>query len=250
MSTPHDARYELHYWPTIQGRGEFVRLTLEYAQVPYVDVARLPEDEGGGERALFGSLERVHPQTIPFAPPYLKAAGLVIGQTANILLFLGDHHALAPGNEGGRLWTHQLQLTIADLVAEVHDTHHPVSVADYYENQKREAAKRSTIFRKQRLPKYLGYFEKVIERNEPGQQWLVGDKATYADLSVFQVIEGVRYAFPNWAQRHAKDYPKLTALHDRIAAVPAIAAYLKSPRRIAFNEEGIFRHYPELDDAE
>jgi glutathione S-transferase len=250
MDATYESRYELHYWPTIQGRGEFVRLALECAHVPYVDVARLPEDEGGGERALYESLDRAHPRTIPFAPPYLKAAGLVIGQTANILLFLGEHHGLAPKDEGGRLWTHQLQLTIADLVAEVHDTHHPISSGEYYEEQKREAAKRSAAFRGQRLPKYLGHFEKVIERNRPGQIWLAADAATYADLSMFQVVAGLRYAFPRWMQKHGRQYPRLNALHDRVAALPAIASYLKSPRRIAFNEEGIFRHYPELDDAD
>jgi glutathione S-transferase len=249
MTTPPD-RYELHYWPTIQGRGEFVRLALEHARVPYVDVARLPEDEGGGERALYESLDRAHPRTIPFAPPYLKAEGLVIGQTANILLFLGARHGLAPADEGGRLWTHQLQLTIADLVAEAHDTHHPISVGDYYEDQKKEAAKRSASFRKQRLPKYLGYFEKVVERNRPAQQWLVGEQATYVDLSMFQILEGLAYAFPNWSRKHTRQYPKLGALRGRVADLPAIAAYLKSPRRIAFNEEGIFRHYPELDAAD
>jgi glutathione S-transferase len=249
MSTSRSGVYELHYWPTIQGRGEFVRLALEYAGLSYVDVARRPEDHGGGERALYESLDRAHARTIPFAPPYLKTAEFVIGQTANILLFLGHRHALAPTDEGGWLWTHQLQLTIADLIGEVHDTHHPISAGDYYEDQKPEAARRSAAFRDQRLPKYLGYFQKVIERTRPGQTWLVGDKPSYADLSMFQVIEGLRYAFPRWMKKHEREYAKLRALRDRVAEFPTIAAYLASPRRIPFNEEGIFRHYDELDSA-
>ena len=160
--------YELHYWPTIQGRGEFVRLALEYAALPYRDIARLPKSKGGGEDALWKSLDRAHPRTLPFAPPYLKAGDLVIGQTANILLFLGRRHRLAPDDEAGWLWTHQLQLTIADLVAEVHDTHHPISVGEYYEDQKPAAAKRTAAFRKSRMPRFLGYFEKVLDRAADG----------------------------------------------------------------------------------
>lgn len=247
MIVPHPDVYQLHYWPTIQGRGEFVRLALEYGALSYIDVARLPEDDGGGEEALYESLDRAHPRKIPFAPPYLKAGELVIGQTANILLFLGKRHGLAPTEEHGWLWTHQLPLTIADLVAEVHDTHHPISVGDYYEDQKQEAVKRTAAFRKQRLPKFLGYFEKVLGRNPPGDVWVAGKQTSYADLSLFQVVEGLRYAFPRWMRKHGATYPKLTALRDRVAALPRIESYLKSSRRIAFNEEGIFRHYGELD---
>lgn len=242
------SRYELHYWPTIPGRGEFVRLALEYAAIPYVDVARLPEDEGGGEEALYKSLDRAHPRTIPFAPPYLKADDLVIAQTANILLFLGRRHGLAPDDEARWLWTHQLQLTIADFVAEAHDTHHPISVGDYYEDQKAEAAKRAAAFRKSRMPKFLGYFEKVLDRT--GADWVNGKEPSYADLSLFQIVEGSRYAFPSWMHKHEAKYPKLIQLRDRVAALPRIAAYLKSPRRIAFNEDGIFRYYKELDRAD
>lgn len=242
--------YELHYWPTIQGRGEFVRLALECAGVPYVDVARQPEAHGGGEDALYKSLDRVHPRTIPFAPPYLKAGELVIGQTANILLFLGKRHGLAPSDEAGCLWTNQLQLTIADLVAEVHGTHHPISVGDYYEDQKQEAAKSTAAFRKRRLPKYLGYFEKVLSLKPPDQLWLVSEQPTYADLSLFHVVEGITYAFTRWMSKHAGEYPRVGALHDRVAALPRIESYLKSPRRISFNEDDIFRHYSELDRAD
>ena len=240
--------YELHYWPTIQGRGEFVRLALEYAAIPYKDVARLPEYQGGGGSALYESLDSVHPRTIPFAPPYLKAGRIVIGQTANILLFLGARHRLAPASEAGWLWTHQLQLTIADYVAEVHDTHHPISLGDYYEDQKPAAAKRTTAFRKSRIPKFFGYFEKVLDR--AGSKFVNGKQPSYADLSLFQVVEGSRYAFPRWMHKHERQYPKLIALRDRVAALPRIASYLESPRRIAFNEDGIFRYYKELDRAD
>ncbi len=241
-------RYELHYWPTIQGRGEFVRLALEYAALSYRDVARLPKSKGGGEDKLWKSLDRAHPRTIPFAPPYLKAGEIVIGQTANILLFLGRHHGLAPRDEAGWLWTHQLQLTIADLVAEVHDAHHPISMGEYYEDQKRAAAKRTAGFRKRRMPRFLGYFEKVLDR--AGSHWVNGKRPSYADLSLFQVVEGLRYAFARWMHKHERQYPQLIALRDRVAALPTIDAYLQSPRRIAFNEDGIFRYYEELDRAD
>lgn len=248
MPVPSADKYELHYWPTIPGRGEFVRLALEYAAIPYLDVARLPEDEGGGEEALYKSLDRAHSRTIPFAPPYLKAGDLVIAQTANILLFLGKRHALAPDDEAGWLWTHQLQLTVTDFVAEVHDTHHPISLGEYYEDQKTQAAKRTADFRKSRIPKFLGYFEKVLDRADG--EWVNGKQVWYADLSLFQVVEGLRYAFPRWMHKHEGKYPKLIALRDRVAALPKITSYLKSPRRIAFNEDGIFRYYKELDRAD
>lgn len=240
--------YQLHYWPTILGRGEFVRLALEYAAIPYKDVARLPEYQGGGESALYESLDSAHPRTIPFAPPYLKSGRIVVGQTANILLFLGTRHRLAPASEAGRLWTHQLQLTIADFIAEVHDTHHPISVGDYYEDQKPAAAKRTAAFRKSRMPKFFDYFEKVLDR--AGSKFVNGKQPSYVDLSLFQVVEGSRYAFPRWMHKHERQYPELIALRDRVETLPGIASYLKSPRRIAFNEDGIFRYYKELDRAD
>lgn len=241
--------YELYYWPTIQGRGEFVRLALEYAGVEYIDIARQDEAKGGGEQALVESLQARTLHTPPFAPPYLKTVDMVIGQTANILLFLGSRHSLAPLDQAGWLWTHQIQLTIADFIVEVHDTHHPLGAGAYYEDQKKEAARRSKEFREQRVPKFLRYFEHIIAVNPARSGLMVGDEVTYADLSIFQVIAGLRYAFPNLMERISSDYPKLMALHDRIAKEPRIAAYLESERRIPFNEEGIFRHYEELDAA-
>lgn len=242
--------YQLHYWPTIQGRGEFVRLALEYAGIEYLDVAREDEQDGGGEAALMKAMQRKNLERPPFAPPFLKAGDLLIGQTANILLFLGRHYALAPEDEPGWLWTHELQLTIADFVVEVHDTHHPVGVGLYFKDQRPEAKRRSKEFREKRVPKFLGYFERVLTRNPAGDAHLVGNAVTYADLSVFQIIAGLRYAFPRLMKRVESDYPKLIALHDRIAAEPRIAAYLASERRISFNEDGIFRHYEELDEGE
>jgi len=236
-------RYELYYWAGIQGRGEFVRLALEEAVADYVDVAR----EADGERAMLRLLDGADVEHPPFAPPYLKAEELLIGQTANILLYLGQHLDLAPAVEVGRLWAHQLQLTIADLVDEVHDTHHPIASSLYYEDQRPEAKRRTEDFLKSRTPKYLSYFEKVLIRNKAGNEYLIGANLTYPDLSLFQVVAGLRYALPRAMARLEPRYPGVTALHDRVAARPRIAAYLSSDRRIAFNEHGIFRHYPELD---
>ena len=233
--------YELFYWPGIQGRGEFVRLALEEAGAEYVDVARRP----GGMELLASALDtETHPA---FAPPFLKAGEMTIGQVANILLYLGEQHGLAPRTDPGRLWTHQLQLTIADLVAEIHDTHHPIATSLYYEDQKPEAQRRAADLIETRLPKFFGYFSRILTNPEP-RHWLVGEKPTYADLSLFQVIEGLRYAFPNAMKRLEGDYAALGLLRDRVAARPNIAAYLASARRVPFNENGIFRHYPELDE--
>jgi glutathione S-transferase len=235
-------RYELYYWPEIQGRGEFVRLAMEDAGAAYVDVARRPH--GIAEMSRF--LENRSVKRPPFAPPFLKAGRLVIAHTANILFFLGPRLGLAPKDEAGQLWAHQLQLTIADWVAEVHDTHHPVASSSYYEEQKREAKRRAENFRAERLPKFLNYFEGVLERN--GRRVLVGNAVSYPDLSLFQMIEGLRYAFPRAMKKQERKYRRTIALHDRVAARPRLAGYLSSERRLPFNQEGIFRHYPELDD--
>ena len=235
--------YQLYYWPSIQGRGEFIRLALEAAGADYVDVART--DGGMPEMmALMQDGAAVRP---PFAPPFLKDGGLLIAQVANILLHLGPKLGLAPSDESGRLWTHQLQLTVTDLVSEIHDAHHPIASGLYYEDQKPEAKRRTEDFLKSRAPKYLGWFETVLARNPAGSGHLVGSALTYADLSLFQVIAGLRYAFPRAMQRIEADVPKLAALHDAVAALPKFKAYLQSPRRIPFNEQGIFRRYPELD---
>jgi glutathione S-transferase len=238
--------YELYYWPSIQGRGEFVRLALEEAEARYIDVGR-GAGKGAGVEPLMRFLEGRNIRRPPFAPPFLKAGRLVIGQTANILQFLGPRHGLAPTAEAGRLWVHELQLTMADFVVEIHDTHHPIASGLYYEDQKKEARRRTDDFLKNRAPKFLGYFERVLSRNARGEGCLVGAKLTYADLSMFQIIAGLSYAFPRAMARAARRYRKLFALHARVQERPRIAAYLASPRRIPFNEEGIFRHYAELD---
>jgi glutathione S-transferase len=240
-------RYELYYWPGIQGRGEFIRLALEEAGADYVDVARSPERDGGGMPALTRFLEDASVKRPPFAPPYLKAGRLLIGQSANILQFLGPRLGLVPEDEASRLWAHQLQLTIADLVLEAHDIHHPIAAALYYDDQKREARRRAPHFTGERVPKFLGYFERVLAANPGGRGHMVGRTVSYVDLSIFQLIAGLRYAFPKMMARLAPKYPGLLALHERVAARPNIAAYLASERRVRFNQHGIFRHYPELD---
>jgi glutathione S-transferase len=237
-------RYELYYWPEIQGRGEFVRLALEDAGADYIDVARLPKR---GMAAMMRFLESRSVEHPPFAPPFLKAGKLVIAQTANILLFLGPRLRLVPKEEASRLWAHQLQLTIADWVAEVHDTHHPISGGLYYEEQKREAKRRADDFRDNRLPKFLDYFEQILKRNPKGTDTLVGKALSDVDLSMFQMIAGLRYAFPRTMARLEPKYPRVVALHDRVSVRPRLAAYLSSPRRLPFNQQGIFRYYPELD---
>ncbi|MBF9196380.1 glutathione S-transferase [Microvirga terrestris] len=233
--------YELYYWPTIQGRGEFVRLALEEAGADYTDVAR----ESEGLAVMMRMMERVdHP---PFAPPFLKDGETVIGQTAAILLYLGARHGLAPKDPAGGLWTHQIQLTLSDVVAEAHDTHHPVGISLYYEDQKVEALRRAQEFRDDRIPKFLNWFETILARNPAGSAHLVGKSLTYVDLSLFQAVEGLSYAFPKATKRALKKAPRVAALRIAVAERSRIKSYLASPRRIPFNEEGIFRRYPELD---
>jgi glutathione S-transferase len=222
-------KYELYYWPSIQGRGEFIRLALEDAGAQYVDVARRPR----GMDAMFVQMKRNH----VFAPPFLRAGTTVIAQTALVLHYLGPRLALAPRSEAGRNWLHQQQLTVSDWIVEVHDTHHPLGGGLYYEDQKPEARRRTQLFLKDRVPKYMSYFE-TLERPKA---------TTYLDLSLFQMIEGLHYAFPKAFGRVARKYPKLMALRDRVAQRKRLAAYLESPRRLAFNEQDLFRRYPELD---
>jgi glutathione S-transferase len=234
--------YQLYYWPGIQGRGEFVRLALEESGVAYQDVAR---DEG--IPALMAGMTQRDAAHPPFAPPFIVVDGMVIGQTANILYFLGPRLGLAPEQEAGRRWVNQLQLTIADIVTEAHDTHHPVSSGLYYDDQKSEALRRSHDFTTARMEKFLRYFEGIVRANPDGPAFLAGPSLTYADLSMFQLIEGLTYAFPKAMAHLTPGLPHLMALHGAVAQRPRIAAYLQSPRRLPFNEQGIFRHYPELD---
>ena len=231
--------YDLWYWAEIPGRGEFVRLALEAGGIAYRDRAREQ-----GSAALVMDMKQRRGQ-LPFAPPYLVAGELCIAQTANILLFLGERH-LGPKDEGARQFAHTLQLTIMDAVAEAHNVHHPVAVSAYYREQQAEAARAADSFRRERIPTFLGYFERALADDGP---WLLGRDWTYADLSLFQLVEGLAYAFPKRMAALAGDYPLTLALRDRVKALPELAGYLASERRLPFNEEGIFRHYPELDAA-
>jgi glutathione S-transferase len=238
------ARIELYYWPTIQGRGEFVRLLLEEADADYVDVARTK----GGMAAMMRFLGGEEPGALPFAAPFVRVGPAVVSQTANILAYLAPKLGLAPGDEALCAEAAQIQLTIADVVGEVHDTHHPIAGSLYYEDQKKEAKRRALLFVKERLPKYLGWLEDVLARNKKsGGRWLVGRDLTYVDLSAFQLVAGLRYAFPNAMADCERRIPRLVALHDRVAARPCVKAYLASARRLAFNQQGVFRRYPELD---
>jgi glutathione S-transferase len=240
-------RYELYYWPHIPGRGEFIRLALEEGAAEYIDVGRLPENEGGGRPGVAKMLESAPDGRTPYAPPILKAGKLVISQTANILMYLGPRLKLASKAEAAGLWANQLQLTLADLVVEAHDTHHPIAKSLYYEDQKAEALRRTENFRDLRLPKYLGYFERVLSTNPAGDRFLIGKSLTYPDLSLFHVIAGLKYAFPRAMEGMLAKHPLLAALHERVQTRPRIAAYLGSSRRMPFNQNGLFRHYPELD---
>ena len=233
--------YELFYWPSIQGRGEFVRLALEEAGVHYVDVAREP---GGMARMIAAMDGADHPS---FAPPFLKAGDVTVGQTANILMFLGERHGLAPQDAQGKYWVNQIQLTIADLVEEIHGVHHPVDPSLYYHDQKPEASRAAQAFRARRLPKYLDWFENLLAAADG--DWLVGDRWSSADLSLFHLVAGLDYAFPLRMAALAPDMQRVRALHDRVHALPELADYLASDRCLGFNEDGLFRHYPELDAA-
>ncbi|MEW5836490.1 MAG: glutathione S-transferase [Pseudomonadota bacterium] len=232
-------RYQLYYWTGIQGRGEFVRLALEDASADYVDVARI-EGDGVMQPFLAGQIAGAR----PFAPPFLRAGRQVIAQVANILHFLGPPLALVPKAESRRLHALQWQLTIADAVAEIHDNHHPLAGSLYYEEQRDAAIRRTELFRRQRLPRFLGYFEQALEA--AGGRHALG-RHSYVDLSLFQLLRGLEYAYPKAMRRLARRTPRLRALADRVESRPRIASYLASPRRVAFNTQGIFRHYPELD---
>ncbi len=239
--------YELYYWDGIQGRGEFVRLALEEADAAYVDVCRGSVGKGQGTPAMMAIMDGKSDFNMPFAPPFLKDGSLIIPHVANILMYLGPTLGLAPKEEGQRHVLNGLQLTITDLVAEVHDTHHPIATSKYYKDQKEEAKARASEFIENRIPKFLGYFERVLQQNPHGPAHIFGDGLTYVDLSLFQVYEGLRYAFPRATAHLDRRYPHLTALHAAVMKRPNIARYLRSDRRIPFNEDGIFRHYPELD---
>ena len=239
-------RYELFYWPSIQGRGEFIRLTLEEAGVDYIDVAR-SRGRGLGVEAMMRLMNGPQLERPPFAPPFLRAGKLVIAQTAQILNYLGPRLGLVPAAESARLWAHQLQLTVEDFIHEIHDIHHPIANSLYYQDQKQESLRRARIFTAGRAAQFLDYFEDVLRRNKSDKGYMIGRRLTYIDLSMFQLVSGLRYALPRMMLRVEKQIPGLVKLHKRVSQRSNIAAYLASPRRVPFNEDGIFRHYPELD---
>lgn len=239
----HQSEYELIYWPVLPGRGEVPRLLLEDAGARYVDLARLPEDQGGGFQVILEFNQGKKEGFPPYAPPILRHGEVVLSQTSNICLYLGPRLGLAPGDEVGRLHVNQLTLTLMDVFAEAHDVHHPISTSLYYDDQKEQALAAAREFVTHRLPKYLGYFERVLA----GRPWLVGDACSYADLALFQALEGLEHAFPRGYKAVAEKVPGLRALRKRVSERPKLAAYLASERRLPFNENGIFRFYPELD---
>eukprot|EP01113_Clastostelium_recurvatum_P040210 TRINITY_DN622_c0_g1_i2.p1 TRINITY_DN622_c0_g1~~TRINITY_DN622_c0_g1_i2.p1 ORF type:complete len:253 (+),score=65.39 TRINITY_DN622_c0_g1_i2:27-761(+) len=240
--------YELYYWPGLQGRGEFVRLAFVEAGVEFTEVI----DKSNVPKLLSlikeGTLDGKPISHLPLAPPILKHGDVVIAQTAAILLYLGSKLNLAPADEADKIWAHQIQLTITDFVLEIHNTHHPVDNAKYYEDQKEEAKAYAKSFREGRLPKFLGYFERILERNPKGPNHLVGDAITTEDLALFQVVTGLLHAFPKAAKRVLESVPRVAALHKAVGERPRIKAYVEGDKRIPFNQTGIFRCYPELDD--
>ncbi|MAV87375.1 MAG: glutathione S-transferase [Rhodospirillaceae bacterium] len=239
--------YKLYYWPHIQGRGEVVRLALEYSNSEYEDVARNVSDPGSARTLITEFLNNNNNVNLPFAPPFLIDGDSVIAQAALILHYLAPKIDLVSEREDERLFAHQIQLTVTDLLMEVHDTHHPISNSLYYEDQIEEAKKRTTNFIENRIPKYLKYFETILINNHKTNDWLVGNKLSYADLSLFQIIEGLRYAFPQATSKVERDFPHVINVRNKVETIPNINAYLKSSRRIPFNTMGVFRYYPELD---
>lgn len=239
--------YEFFYWPEIQGRGEFVRLSLEDAGADYIDVARGSERDGRGVPAMLALMRAEGTSHPPFAPPFLRDGDIIVSHTAAILLYLGGRIGLAPADEDGRLWAHQIQLTITDIVKEVYNSHHPIDEDKWFHEQEQEAVARAAVFRKDRMPKFLGWFERILVANPTGATHLVGGSISYADLSLFQLIEGLQFAFPRASRRELEKLPRVTALHEAVGERPRLKAYLASERRVPFKETGIFRRYPELD---
>ncbi|KAI5117249.1 hypothetical protein M0805_006412 [Coniferiporia weirii] len=233
-----DEKYQLYYWPGIPGRGEPIRLAFEEAGVEYEDVAytrgvsAVTELLGGGKH---------------FAPPILRHGDIEISQLPNIMLYLGPKLKLVPESEAGRLRVNQLFLTAMDCQNEAHDTHHPISVGAYYEDQKDAALERAKDFRENRVPKFFKYFESVLESNKESEgEWLVGDSLTYADLGLTFLVEGLLFAFPRGVANLYSKFPKVFSVHQRVKVRARIKAYYESDRRQTFSN-GIYRHYPELD---
>ncbi|KAL3427778.1 glutathione s-transferase [Phlyctema vagabunda] len=251
VENENGAPYELIYWPGMPGRGEHVRLLFEEAGVPYSDAAKsddaIPLVTTQISASNLGDAENPP----PLAPPILKHGNLTLSQTSNILLYLGERFDLAGGLPDGKWRVNSLALTALDgLSNEAHDTHHPIASSLYYEDQKDEALRKAKDYRETRLPKFLAYFQRVLHGEaSKGGEWLYGGTFTYADLVLFQCLDGLKFAFPKALQRLEKggEYDTVFKLYDSVKSRPKIKAYLESERRVEYSQ-GIYRHYPELDD--
>lgn len=250
--------YELLYHPGIPGRGEFIRLVLEAAGVPYKDLANDSIEGAYSVQAIIdpSSTGDDDGNPPPFAPPALRipsegkrGTALVIYQTPSILAYLGDRLGLAGADQAERAWVLSHTLTALDCNNEVHDTHHPIAVSEYYEAQMDEALKKAKVFREHRIPKFLGYFERLLMGNKEhgGGRYLVGCKLSFADTTVWQVLSGLEFAFPREIEARKQEYPTLfEKFYPSIREEKGIKEYLASNRRLPFGM-GVYRHYPELD---
>lgn len=238
---------DLYYWPGIQGRGEFVRLVLEAAGVEYREMSELPEADGGGMAAMTAFLEGRRGYPIPFAPPFIVDGETLVSQAGAISAYLGEKFDLAPDGEGERIFARSLALTTADAVTEAHDVHHPIGVGRSYEDQKPEAERRAAEFRAERMPKFLAWYERLIEANPAASGFLVGNRLTYCDLGLFQLVEGLTHAFPERMSVLSGDVPRVIALTEIVRDHDRVSAYFASGRRQAFDENGLFRNYAALD---
>jgi len=237
--------YRLYYWPNLPGRGEFIRLVLEQAGAKYVDIARQPEAEGGGMPPLMALRYGQGEGQPAYAPPVLRAGDFWLAQTPAICDYLAAIHRLVPTEPQGRARALQVFLTIFDVLGEVHDTHHPISKARFYEDQKQAAKQNATSFLQDRLPNHMAYFDRVL--SQAGGAYLLGHTLTYVDLAMYQLLLGLKHAFPKGASQVLTQTPGLSALFDKVAAQPRVAAFKASDRSVAFSNDGIFRNYPELD---
>ncbi|BGP38013.1 hypothetical protein JCM10449v2_001940 [Rhodotorula kratochvilovae] len=244
--TDQDAKYTLVYHAGIPGRGEFARLFFEATGTPYEDTA-LTAGQDGIKPYMGGSFEGSDTNPLPFAPPILKHGSTVISQTPNILLYLATHIAspidLDAGGEEGEPASKKAKASPLGT----HDSHHPISVSSYYEDQKDEAIKRAADFRKNRVPKFFKHFEDNLHRSSSG--YLLNSGPSHADLCLFQVYDGLLFAFPKLLAKIGPEYAKLRALYERVRDAPRIKAYLASERRQEYSM-GVFRHYEELDEQE
>ncbi|KAK3723430.1 hypothetical protein LTR37_001682 [Vermiconidia calcicola] len=251
--------YELLYHPGVPGRGEPIRLLLEAAGVPYNDIAN--QEKNGYDTVqkicMNKALESDNGNPPVFSPPALRVPGagkdgkaLVISQTPNILSYLGDRTGMA-GDEQEKYWVAQLALTALDLANEVHDSHHPIAVAKYYEEQKEESKGKSKDIRENRFPKFFSYFQRTLQGNkERGGvegKYMVGKQLTYADTTIWQVLDGCMFAFPKEMEARKEEFPDLLqGFYESVKSEKGLKEYLASDRRLEYSM-GIFRQYPELD---